>query len=311
MSMFKRVAAHMVALVAAVVLASCGGSGDAGTSVFGSSSGASGVTGTVTSTAPADLILTLSKTSLSDTGSDTVTVTATALNASRNALTGVAVALAVDNNAVAVVPTTSTDASGNVTATVSAGSDRSNRIVTVTAVTGTITRTASFQVTGAALTGTALPAVVVPGSTGNVIQYRLVDAAASPLTGQTITISGAGITGATGTTGINGDYAFTYTAPVAAGNLEVTATAGGVTTVSEIIVQSSSGGIAAASIAVNSASVRPDPTVVNIAGTSNIRALFVGPNNAPVPRVRARFDLNGDVNSIGGTLASGTGVIYS
>jgi hypothetical protein len=52
----------------------------------------------------------------------------------------------------------------------------------------------------------------------------------------------------------------------------------------------------------------------NSASTNNrteIRALFVGAGNAAIPRVRVRFDLNGDPNTIGGTFSTGTSVIYS
>ena len=44
---------------------------------------------------------------------------------------------------------------------------------------------------------------------------------------------------------------------------------------------------------------------------SELRALFLGAGNAPVPNVRVRFDLAGDVNNIGGSLTSGTNVVYS
>ena len=44
---------------------------------------------------------------------------------------------------------------------------------------------------------------------------------------------------------------------------------------------------------------------------SELRALFVGAGNAPVQNVRVRFDLAGDANNIGGSLTSGTNVVYS
>ena len=43
---------------------------------------------------------------------------------------------------------------------------------------------------------------------------------------------------------------------------------------------------------------------------TEIRALFLGASNAPIPRVRVRFDLNGDVNSIGGSFST-TELVYS
>ena len=65
-----------------------------------------------------------------------------------------------------------------------------------------------------------------------------------------------------------------------------------------------------------SASLAASPSVVpvNTGSTSNrseLRALFLGAGNAPVKNVRVRFDLAGDANSIGGSLTSGTNVVYS
>ena len=88
-----------------------------------------------------------------------------------------------------------------------------------------------------------------------------------------------------------------------------------------VLVQSGAGSIAPADPTLfnspsSSASVSANPSVVstNSASTDNrteIRALFVGPGNAAIPRVRVRFDTNGDPNNIGGTFSTGTSVIYS
>ena len=81
-------------------------------------------------------------------------------------------------------------------------------------------------------------------------------------------------------------------------------------------MQSGPGSIAPAIGPINSASVSANPSVVstNSESTNNrteIRALFVGAGNAAIPRVRVRFDLNGDPNNIGGAFSTGTSVIYS
>ncbi|MEO5698601.1 MAG: hypothetical protein ABIQ60_15875, partial [Burkholderiaceae bacterium] len=47
------------------------------------------------------------------------------------------------------------------------------------------------------------------------------------------------------------------------------------------------------------------------ANRSEIRALFLGSNNQPIRNVRVRFDLDGDVNSIGGSFTTGTSTLYS
>jgi hypothetical protein len=69
----------------------------------------------------------------------TVTATATALDAKRNVLPGVAIALTV--NATVITPNgTTTDASGTVTGSIGIGSDRTNRTITVTATAGSLVR---------------------------------------------------------------------------------------------------------------------------------------------------------------------------
>jgi hypothetical protein len=294
-----------------VLLAACGGGGgDAGTPPFGGGGGG-GETPVV-----GDLSISLSTTSITNSGSDVVTVTVTAVDSSRVALAGIPVTIGVDNNAVVVVGASSTDAEGRIVATVNIGEDRSNRIVTVTATGGSLERTAAFQVTGARLQATLLPAVVSPGAAAQV-QYRLIDVNSNPMGGQAITVSGGSITGAQGTTGNNGEFNFSYTAPSAAGNLDITAQAGGVTLVQTVLVQSGASTIPPVTAgSVLSASVTANPSVVAVnSDTTNnrseIRALFLGANNAPIQNVRVRFDLDGDVNSIGGTMSSGSSIVYS
>lgn len=305
----------LVAVFAALVLAGCGSGGcDAGSSPLTGASACGNDGGTA---AAADLSVVLSTTSVDNSGSQTVDVTVTAVDASRVGLSGIPVSLSVNNGAVIVVDASETDAQGRVTATVSIGADRANRVVTVTAVSGELTRVAAFQVTGAKLQATLLPTVIEPGDPGE-IEYRLVDVNSNPLVGQEITVSGSNITGVTGVTGTNGEFTFAYTAPSAAGNLDITAIAGGVTLLETVIVQGGAGSIPEVPVgAVLSASISANPSVVPVntsTTTSNraeVRALFLGAANAPIPNVRVRFDLDGDTNSIGGTIVSGNNVVYS
>jgi len=94
----------------------------------------------------------------------------------------------------------------------------------------------------------------------------------------------------------------------------VTATAGGASATQTIIVGGTS--VPAAVGTIQSASVSANPSVVATNSTSTInrteiRALFVGANNAPIKNVRVKFDLNGDVNSIGGSFSTGANVVYT
>jgi hypothetical protein len=290
-------------------VSACGGG--SGTT-FGNNGTGDGTTQVVVS----DLLIRLSASSLSNSGSDTVTVTVTAVNSSNQALGNAPVTFSVDNNAVVVASAAKTAAtSGQITATVQTGTDRSNRVVTVTAASGTLSRSASFAVVGAKITASVLQAVIAPGAAGR-IDYRVTDVNSNPMTGMPITVSGSGLTSASGVTDSAGSYTFNYVAPATTGNLDIAATSGGVASVQTIIVQSGTGSIPSVSIPITSASVTSNPSVVsvNTAASNNraeVRALFLGAGNVRVPNVRVKFDLDGDANAIGGTLSSANNVVYS
>jgi len=312
----SRVLKACVAAFVAVLVVACGGGGggNAGTSVIGG-----GSSGTATA---ADLSLVLtggtnnSGSSVSNGGTSTITATATAVDASRNALAGIPVTISVDSSAVVTPSGTQTNSSGVVTGQIGIGADKSNRVVTVTATSGSLTRTASFAVTGASLTATLVPNIPTPGSTGNQIQYRLVDANSNAMVGQTITVTSSSLPTTTGTTDGSGAYTLTYTAPATAGSMDVTATAAGTSFPLTVQVQASSGAVPAVTTPVLSPSVSATPSVVgvNATGTANraeVRALFLGASNAGIQNIRVRFDLAGDANSIGGTFSTGSNVVYS
>lgn len=312
MSILKRVAA----LLAVVLMAACGGGGT-GVAAVGGGGGGGGTGGGGTTPVASDIALTLSATNITNSGTQTVAVEVTAVDAARVALAGIPVSFSVDNNAVLVVGGTATDATGKIRATVSIGNDKSNRIVTVKAVSGGLERVAAFQVTGAKFaSATAVPAVLAPGAAGEV-QYRVTDANDNPIAGVAVAVTGNGISPAEGTTGSNGEFVLKYTAPAQAGTLAITANSAGVTATTSVIVQAGSGTIPNVPTgAVLSASVSANPSVVsvNTATTNNrseIRALFLGANNAPIKNVRVRFDLDGDVNSIGGTISSASTIVYT
>lgn len=315
----------LIATAVVALAASCGGGGgSAGTSPFGTGGGASGpcsaasaASGVPTTCATAaNLTIQLDTASIQNTGASTVKATATATTASGQALTGIPVSFSVDNGATFTQSSANTTAAGTSIATVSIGADQSNRVITVTATSGSLTASAPFAVTGATLTGTRVPAVALPSSTNNRVDFRLVDANGKAMVGLPISVTAGALGTTTGTTGVNGDYSYVYTAPATAGNLDVVATAGGVTNTQTVLVQSSGGSIPPVTAAILSASVSANPSVVstNTTSTSNrteLRALFVGALNAPIPNVRVRFDLNGDPLSIGGTFSTGSNIVYS
>lgn len=310
-----RIFKGLIGLFVGLALAACGGGGgDSGTAPFGGGTGTGGGTA-----ATGDLLVELSKPSIANTGSDSVIVTITALDESRNTLPGAAVQVTADSEAVVTTPSASTGADGRVQSTVTLGTNRSNRVVTLTATSGSVSKTTTIQVFGAKITATLVPTVVAPNGTGK-IQYRLTDQAGSPMTGQAIQVVAAGFTPAeaSGTTGINGDYEFSYTAPAGAGSYTVSATANGTSDEQTVSVQTTSSVPPVASgTAITSASVSANPSVIgtNVQGStsnrSDVRALFLTTGNVPVPLVRVRFDLAGDANAIGGSFTTGSEILYS
>jgi Bacterial Ig-like domain (group 1) len=309
-----RLLSALLAIVAAGVVASCGGGGaDAGTPPFGNGGGGGG------NTSATDLVVELSRATVPNTGSVTVAITTTAIDNSRNVVADAPVTITADGDAVVTAAKTVTDASGKLTATIGIGANRANRVINVTVTSGSISKKTTVTVFGAKLTGTLVPAVLSPGASGKV-EYRLLDQAGNPMVGQTVAVTSTGLSPATatGTTGVNGEYTFTYTAP-ASGSYPIEATASGANAepVPQVQVLTASTLPAVPPDSIRSASVQATPNVVGTnvgtatANRSEIRALFVGDQNRPIPNVRVRFDLSGDPNSIGGTFTSEAQTLYS
>ena len=142
-------------MVVLLALAACGGGGGgsgAGTPPFGGGSGG-GATA-------ADIVLVLSAPTISSNGSETVVATATAIDANRNAVAGVPVTISVNSGAIATPSGTITGADGTLTATVGIGADSSIRTITVTAISGGLTKTAPLRVQAGASSG-LLPTLAI------------------------------------------------------------------------------------------------------------------------------------------------------
>ena len=303
MNMLKRIAS----LIAILVVASCGGGGSTPYP-----------TGATTTASVSDLILTVSAATLANTGTASVLVTATALDASRNTLASVPVTLSADGGGVlAAVTGKTTGTDGTVSATLGIGGNQANRVLTVTAVSSGITKTATVQVTGAKITATSSVPVVAPSGQGSV-RYKVVDGAGNPMPNQAVSVVATGFNPpeASGVTDASGVFVFTFSAPSAVGNYTITTNVAGNSDVQTIIVQPGTlVPTVTASILAASVSANPSVVAVNLTGSttsqSEIRALFLGANNQPIQNVRARFDLDGDANSIGGSFNTGSGILYS
>ena len=260
-----------------------------------------------------DLILTVSSPFIANSVTNSVTVTATAVDANRNALAGIPVTLKVDNGATILPSALQTRSDGTVSGVLRIGSDQANRQLTVTATSGAVTRTTTVDVVGAKLTASNFANVIGTSTVASIV-YLLADNTGAKMAGYPITITASGLPSPSCTpspcrTDSSGQFTYRFTTPTAAGDVNISASAGGQTLVTTVTVTGTVI-IPPANPAVVSASVAADPSVVAVnagGATTNeveIRALFVAANNAPVKNVRVWFDLNGDQNSIGGTLAS-------
>jgi hypothetical protein len=325
----------MTFAAAIAVLGACGSGGpEAGTPAFGNSATAGGSdagggagTGSGSGSGPTvlvgstgtpvtvvnDIFLEVDKAAVLNSGSEEVQVKVIALDKNRNAVAKVPISLAANGDAILVVSSPETDDRGAITAKLTIGSNRSNRTIGVEATANGIVRSTSVQVTGAKLSATLDPALVVPGQSGKII-YRLVDNVGSPMVGFPISVSAPEVTPvsqATGITDSKGEFTFSFTAPAvapASANVTFNVSAGGATIEppTKLSVQQAAT-VGTISGLVRSISVSATPTVVSVntfGSTSNrteIRALLVGDDNRPIRNARVWFDLSDDRNNIGGS----------
>lgn len=271
-----------------------------------------------------DLTIALDKATVGNSGSDVVAVAVTAVDSSRNAVSGIDVTFSVDQSAVLVVGNGKTDANGLAKASVTIGADRSNRLVTVTAKSGTFTRQASFRVTGAKLQATLQPATLKVGETGQV-QYTLSDVNGSPMVASAITVAGPGSSVATTCLGAtagaavvtdgNGRYLYCYVA-AGSGPTTITASSGGASLTSTVQIDAKLSDVPAGTT-ISSATFTVAPSVVNVNAvgskdnSAELRLLFLTDKNAPVPNVRVRLGLGSNTSGTDGDISSGKDVVVT
>ncbi|RZJ85565.1 MAG: hypothetical protein EOO64_00240 [Massilia sp.] len=261
-----------------------------------------------------DLSISLNKATIGNSGGDSVDVVVTAVDKDRNAVAGIDVSFSVDGNAVVVVGNAKTATDGTAKASVTIGSDRSNRQITVTAKSGTFTRQASFRVTGAKLQATLQPATLKVGDTGQV-QYTLTDVNANPMVGVPITATGPGTSSGTSVTDSRGQYLYTYVA-TGSGPTPISASAGGASLTSTVQIDAKLSDVpAATTIASATFTVAPSVVSVNAVGSkenrSELRLLFLTDKNVPVPNVRVRLGLGSNTSGTDGDISSGKDAVIT
>ena len=263
----------------------------------------------------ADLTLSLSASTITNSGSGAIVATVTAVDGNRNALAGIPVTFSVDSNAIAVPSATKTIATGVVTANVSIGADRTNRVISITATSGSITKSLPISVYGAKLSASVSPVVNV-ASKNNEVLYKLVDVSGLPMALQPLSVISADLGNVSGITDVNGAFKYIYDAPTSAKTVSIVASSAGSALTSDIDVVAV-GAVPIAKSVPQSASVTPSPSVVSvnavgsIANQVQLRALFVGANNLPIQNVRVRFDLNKNSTSTDGIVSYVGSFAYS
>jgi hypothetical protein len=294
-------------LASALLAAACGGGGSPSVpTTAGSATSTTGTgTGTGTTTTAAvpvasDLIVSLDKSVLTNSGSDQSTLTVTAVDASRNILASVPIAVALDSNATFTPGTgTTTGTNGVYTGKIAIGADKSNRLVNYRVTSGSLTKTGAVSVTGTVLEASTTPARPLPGDS---VTLRIVakDSAGAGIPGARVAVSGIpGVALPAQTADASGVVSVVFVAP-AAGTYPIAIEGSGIASSLPLPVQTSSVGTVAPAIGpLSGVSEIATPVVVaanssgSTANQSEIRALFYAANNVPIQNMRVRFSIQG------------------
>ena len=298
----------------------------AGTAASGTAIGITATAGTVTGTVTVTvasiqqtLTLLTSAPQIPSDGSKSATISALIRDANNNVVPGVAVSFQASSGSLAVTQIT-TDATGTAKATLNAGSDASNRVITVTATARMATATLTVSVTGTALTLSG-PANLVLGNTGN-FSVALTNSSAQGIPGAAVTLQSAKgntLTPVSLITDASGRGTFAVKA-TAGGSDTVTATAYGLTQQAPLTVSPQSFNITAP--ANNTKVILGTPQTVTVTWLNNGVAVpnapvtFTATRGTLVPTTPVMTDVSGlasvSISSTGAgpsiVNASGTGV---
>lgn len=316
----------VAALGLSLALAACGGGGgSAGTPVTGTDSTAtppgSAASAPIAATlAVSDFVLILSKNSINNSGTDSAQLTVTALDVNRNVVPGASVVVTTDQSSVFAPGGTSvTDASGKYVGTLTIGSDKTDRDVTLSvAINGIIKRT-KVRVTGSRLSIQASPSAPIP-SQSVTVAATLIDSAGNPIPEAGVTLSGTvpSLQDVKLVTDLKGQVSKTLLAPSTAGVFLISASGSGVNAADySLNVFSSAVPVATIPDGITpSLSASPNVVAVNSAGStanqSTLRFLFLDTTNSPVKNVRVRFDdITTGLALVGASISSGTSTLYT
>lgn len=315
MTILKFRAAALAMCCAALLSACGGGGGDAGTPPWGGENPQN----PDTSATASSLLMTLSQASIQNGTVTPVTATVTAVNSRGQTLSNVPVTFEVSG---ALFSTTGavTGTDGKLAASVDVSNKKDNRVVTIKATSGSVSITKNLVVSGVKVSATPNPAIILPGNNGS-IEFTVQDSNSAPIEDLAVKVNSPfGASAASAETDSNGKYTYSYSVPSNYGGSEFIATisVGGVTYNQTVVVQQGGGGVtipAATTVSTRSVEINPSVVGTNTGGSTaqsaTVRFKAFGPTSLPVRNVRVSFDLAGDPSAIGGTLTSGSGVVYT
>ncbi|MCC7257171.1 MAG: hypothetical protein IT486_02250 [Gammaproteobacteria bacterium] len=220
----------LLVTAAALALAACGGGGG---TILDPDGGGGGQTGA----ASVQVIASSPQLNSDVTGATTVTLTALVRDSGNAVVTDTPVTFTTSSGSVTVTQPT-TDATGQALATLSNGTDPTNRAITVTASVGAISGQVVVNVVGSTLTLTG-PTSLALGDSGTFTAV-LRDSSGVGISGRTLNVTSANgntLSAASLTTGVTGQAQFNVTAS-ASGNDTISAQGLGLTATAPLAVSS-------------------------------------------------------------------------
>ncbi len=267
-----------------------------------------------------DFVLLLSKNTINNSGTDQAQLSVVTVDAKRNIVPGASVVVTSDQNSIFTPGSNAvTDASGTYTGTLTIGSDKSDRDVTLSVTVNGITKRTIVRVAGSRLSIQALPSAPAP-SQSVTVTATLVDSTGSPIPNVDVTLDGTvpGLQNQKLTTDLNGIVSRVVTAPAASGSYTLSASGSGVSAANyQLNVFSSLVPDAVIPVgATPSLSASPNVLAINSSGTSanksTLRFLFLDSTNSPVKNVRVRFDdITTGLALVGASISSAATTLYT
>ena len=278
------------------------------------------VSATVTVIAVGDLVVSLDKVNVTNSGSGQVTLNVNTTDAKRNALKEVPISVSivdVSGGAIFVASSASTDAQGKFTGLISTGAVKADRVVSVIVTANqTVSKTVAFNVIGSVLRVSSVPGAPLPGTTAT-LSVELSDSNGTGIPSEKIAIVSTmpDLTGRTITLDRLGKGQLVYAVPTVENLYTLEASGSGVSALQAINVRSTA--ISPVTAPIVAASLAANPSVVGINKTgdttnrSQLKALFSTTGNTPLKDVRVRFSILQPNLGAGEQISVGDALLFS